>query len=93
MHHLCYHQCIHPNLVDESPPSSAHLAHGGGQAVQPPSQQEEEHGGGTATPEADSQPQCLHLSPVCGMTMPSEVIVEEIKKHLGMETAATASLG
>jgi hypothetical protein len=28
-----------------------------------------------------------------GMTMPSEVIVEEIKKHLGIETAATASLG
>jgi len=27
------------------------------------------------------------------MTMPSEVIVEEIKKHLGIETAATASLG
>ena len=28
-----------------------------------------------------------------GMTMPSEVIVEEIKKHLGMETAAAVSLG
>ena len=28
-----------------------------------------------------------------GMTMPSEVIVDEIKKHLGMETADTVSLG
>jgi pyruvate ferredoxin oxidoreductase alpha subunit len=28
-----------------------------------------------------------------GMTMPSEVIVEEIKKHLGMEVAARGTLG
>jgi len=28
-----------------------------------------------------------------GMTMPSEVIVDEIKKHLGMETAEAVSLG
>ena len=28
-----------------------------------------------------------------GMTMPSEVIVEEIKKQLGIETAVSASLG
>ena len=28
-----------------------------------------------------------------GMTMPSEVIVDEIKKHLGMETASAVSLG
>lgn len=28
-----------------------------------------------------------------GMTMPSEVIVEEIKKHLGMEVASRGTLG